>query len=116
MSQASETQYVFCLIGELLSTSVITSLGADHKSPKSGTLAHPPCVMYVVSLEAREEKNGQESVVSSLGPRTHPRPKQHFLDWPRCSWVPCWPVGGTAVWLVNKVTNCSITQIWICTF
>ena len=24
--------------------------------------------MYVVSLEAREEKNGQESVVSSLGP------------------------------------------------
>ena len=24
--------------------------------------------MYVVSLEAREEKNGQESVVSNLGP------------------------------------------------
>ena len=74
MSQASETQYVFCLIGELLSTSVITSLGADHKSPKSGTLAPPPCVMYVVSLEAREEKNGQESVVSSLGPAPAPAP------------------------------------------
>ena len=67
MSQASETQYVFCLIGELLSTSVITAWALITRAPSLAHWHTPPCVMYVVSLEAREEKNGQESVVSTVG-------------------------------------------------